>query len=62
VPVKVGVATFVTSSEFDVPVSLPASRSGVDGASGAVTSIVTASAPLAADGLPAESSAVAVIE
>jgi hypothetical protein len=38
VPLKVGRVTAVMSSESDAPLSLPASRSGVDGTDGAVWS------------------------
>jgi hypothetical protein len=61
VPENVGVESDVTSSVFDVPVSLPASRSGVDGADGADASIVTTRPALERDVFSSASVAVAVI-
>src|SRR5207248_7714229 len=49
VPVKVGVLSLVLLSVLDGPVSLAASRSGVDGAAGGVVSMVTVNAPDAAE-------------
>ncbi len=51
VPVKVGVASWVRLSVLEEPVSLPASRSGVAGAAGAVASMVQESVALLASGL-----------
>ncbi len=62
VPVKVGVVSLVRLSVLEEPVSLPAVRSGVPGAEGAVVSMVTDKADEAADWLPAASVALAVIE
>ena len=61
VPVNVGVLTLVRLSVLEVPLSLAASRSGVDGAAGAVVSIVMLKAPEAAETFPAASVAVAVM-
>ena len=61
VPVKVGVASLVTLSMLELPLSLAAARSGVDGAAGAEASIVTVRAEEATETLPAASVAVAVI-
>lgn len=61
VPLKVGVVSLVKSSVLEVPKSLPASRSGVPGAEGALVSTVMASADEAEDVLPAASVAVAVM-
>ena len=44
VPVKVGLVTLVMLSVSDTPVSDAASRSGADGAAGAMVSMVTARA------------------
>lgn len=60
VPVNVGVVTLVSLSVFDVPESLAAARSGVEGAAGAVVSIVILNAPEVAETFPAASVAVAV--
>ena len=60
VPVNVGVLTLVRLSVLEEPLSLAASRSGVDGAAGAVVSIVIVSAVDGALSLPAASVAVAV--
>ncbi len=49
VPVKLGVVSLVMLSVLEVPVSLPAVRSGVPGAAGAVVSIVRFKAEEAAD-------------
>jgi len=62
VPVNVGVLTLVRLSVLEEPLSLAASRSGVDGAAGAVASIVMLRAPEAAEAFPAASVAVAVME
>ena len=60
VPVSVGVVSLVRSSEFEVPVSEPALRSGVPGCAGAVVSI-TSSLVLASEvALPAASVTVAI--
>ncbi len=61
VPVKVGVVSLVMLSVLEEPVSLPASRSGVDGAAGAVVSTVRAKLLEAALWLPAASVALAVM-
>ncbi len=61
VPVKVGVVSLVLSSVLEEPLSLPAARSGVEGAAGAVVSMVMFSAAEATDWLPAASVALAVI-
>src|SRR3972149_5517578 len=53
VPVKVGVLSLVMSSLLEAPVSLPASRSGVEGALGTPVSTVTDRAAEAAETLPA---------
>ena len=55
VPASDGVSSLVLSSVLELPLSLPASRSGVDGAAGAVVSIVTARADEALPVLPAAS-------
>ena len=55
-----GESSVVVSSVLELPLSLPASRSGVDGAAGADVSIVTVNADEAALGFPAASVAVAV--
>src|SRR6185436_9033482 len=60
VPVKVGVVALVLLSTLEEPLSLPAAKSGVEGAFGAVVSIVTASAAEAGLTFPAASVAVAV--
>ena len=60
VPVIVGVSSLVLSSVLELPLSLPASRSGVDGVAGADVSIVTVNADEAALAFPAASVAVAV--
>lgn len=62
VPLKVGVVSLVLLSVSELPVSLPASISGVPGADGAVVSIVMARADEADEVLPAASVAVEVIE
>ena len=59
VPLIVGVVSLVLSSVEELPLSLTASRSGVDTA-GAEVSIVTANADDAALMLPAASVAVAI--
>ncbi len=59
VPVSVGVVSLVTLSVLELPVSLPASRSGVDGALTAV-SMVMDRPEEATDWLPAASVALAV--
>ncbi len=61
VPVNVGVVSLVRLSVLEVPVSLPAARSGVAGAAGAVVSMVTFSAAEAEEALPAASMVLAVI-
>src|SRR5712672_217432 len=61
VPVKVGVATLVRLSVPDAPESEAVARSGVEGAVGAVLSIVTDSPVEAVLVLPAASVALAVI-
>ena len=43
VPVRVGVVALVMLSLLDTPLSLPLARSGVEGALGAVVSLVTVS-------------------
>ena len=55
VPANVGVLSPVLLSVLLLPVSVPAVRSGADGAAGAVVSMVTASAVLGALVLPAVS-------
>ena len=60
VPMIVGVSSLVMSSVLELPLSLPASISGVDGAAGAVVSIVTARADEALLVFPAVSVDVAV--
>ena len=55
VPAIIGVVLLVMSSSTAVPLSLPASRSGVEGAAGAVVSTVMVSAAEAAPELPAVS-------
>ena len=60
VPVIVGVSSLVLSSVLELPLSLPASRSGVAGAAGADVSIVTVNADETALVFPAASVAVAV--
>ena len=61
VPVKVGVVTLVMLSVLDTPLSDAASRSGADGAAGAMVSMVTGKAAEAALTLPATSVALAVM-
>ena len=61
VPVNVGVLSEVLLSVLEVPLSLPLSRSGVDGAEGPVESSVYASAEDAPE-VPAPFVALAVIE
>ena len=61
VPANVGVLSPVLLSVLLLPVSVPVVRSGAAGASGAVVSLVTASAGLGALTLPAASVAVVVI-
>src|SRR5262245_4404385 len=61
VPVNVGVLSAVTLSVLETPVSLDAARYGVEGAAGAVVSIVTARAPEVEETLPATSVARAVM-
>src|SRR4051812_6697577 len=61
VPVKMGVVTLVTLSVFEKPLSDAAVRSGVEGAAGAVLSMVTERAAEATPVWPAASLAVAVI-
>ena len=46
VPVKVGVLSLVALSVLELPVSLAAAKSGVEGAAGEVRSIMTLSALL----------------
>ena len=45
VPVNCGVVSLVTLSVFELPVSLPADRSGMPGCPGAVVSMVTPNTP-----------------
>src|SRR2546425_11400362 len=59
VPVKAGVVTLVMLSMFEDPESLAAVMSGVDGAAGAVLSIVMFKPPEVAEMFPAASVAVA---
>jgi hypothetical protein len=54
VPVNVGVVSFVILSVFEEPLSVAAVMSGVDGAAGAVLSIVNV-LPLPGVSVPAES-------
>jgi len=61
VPVKVGVVTLVILSVLDEPLSLAAVISGVEGAAGAVVSIVMLNAPEATETFPAASVALAVM-
>ena len=61
VPVNVGVLSKVVLSVFELPVSLPLARSGVDGAVGPVESSVYTSAEEAAD-VPTEFVDFAVME
>ena len=61
VPVKVGVLSLVILSVSELPVSVPAVISGVDGAAGAVVSMIMARAEDTALVLPAASVAVAVM-
>jgi len=61
VPAKVGVVTLVISSLLDVPLSLAAVMSGVEGMAGAVVSMVMLSALDATLVLPAASVALAVM-
>ena len=61
VPVNVGVVSSVMLSVLESPESLPASRSGVDGAAGAVVSMVIFKVPELMLVLPAASVAFAVI-
>ena len=63
VPRNVGVVTLVRLSVLETPVSLAASKSGTDGAAGAVVSMTNAGAIAAefAETLPAASVARAVI-
>ena len=61
VPVKVGVLTLVILSVLDDPVSLAAVRSGVEGAAGAVLSMVMLNAPEATETFPAASVALALM-
>jgi hypothetical protein len=61
VPVKVGVLIFVTLSVVELPESLAAAKSGVEGAVGALVSIVTLKALDAALVFPAVSVALAVM-
>ena len=61
VPENVGVVTLVMLSVLDDPESLAAVRSGVDGAAGAVVSIVMLKVPEDVDTLPAASVAVALM-
>ncbi len=61
VPVKVGVVSLVWLSVLEEPLSLPAVRSGVEGAAGAAVSMVIDSAPEATLTLPATSVATAVM-
>ena len=51
VPVKTGVVTLVMLSVFEVPLSLAASRKGIEGAAGAIESSVMSGTSLAADWL-----------
>jgi hypothetical protein len=60
VPVKVEVLSLVMLSVLELPVSLAAAKSGVEGALGAPVSIVTLKFDEAALTLPAASVAVAV--
>ncbi len=60
VPVSVGVVSLVMLSVEETPLSLPTTRSGVEGAAGAVASISTLMLPLEMLWLPAASVAVAV--
>ena len=62
VPVKVGVLSLVILSVLEVPLSLAATRSGTDGAAGAVVSMVMLNALDAALRFPAASIAFAVID
>ena len=62
VPAKLGVESLVMSSLSKLPLSELAFRSGVEGAAGAVVSIVTESEPEAMLVLPAVSVALAVSE
>lgn len=62
VPEKLGVVLLVMLSVAEVPVSVAASRSGIDGAAGAVVSIMTDKAELAVETFVALSVAVAVID
>ncbi len=50
VPPNVGVVSEVMLSVLDVPVSLPARRSGAEGAAGTVVSMVTGTSEDAAEG------------
>ena len=61
VPLRSTRVRFVTSSPCDVPLSLPASRSGVPGTVGAFESRVMVTAVERADTFPAASAAVAVM-
>jgi hypothetical protein len=61
VPVNVGVVLLVILSVLDDPLSLAAVRSGVEGAAGAVVSIVMVNALEATETFPAASVALAVI-
>ena len=59
-PAIIGVVLLVMSSSTAVPLSLPASRSGVEGAAGSVVSTVMVSAVESSPVLPAVSVDVAV--
>ena len=61
VPVKVGVVSLVLLSVFELPVSEPLSRSGVDGAAGAVASMLIVNSDEASDTFPVASVAFAVM-
>src|SRR5437588_405954 len=61
-PLNVGVLSLVTLSVLEAPSSDASSRSGVPGVLGTMMSMVIASAPESAEGLPAVSVERAVIE
>src|SRR5437016_386591 len=61
VPLNVGVLSLVTLSIWELPVSLAAAKSGVEGADGAAVSLVIMLATEAALMLPLVSVAVAVM-
>ena len=61
VPVKVGVVSLVLLSVFELPVSEPLSRSGVDGAAGAAASMLIVNSAEASDSFPVASVAFAVM-